>query len=556
MVMKDKEMILKYALQNAVFYKGKANPGAVLGKVLSQSPDLRGRVVEVRKDVERIVKEVNVQSFEEQKKHLEKLAPEMMEREKKEQEELPDLPNAEHGKVVTRFAPSPTGPLNLGQFFRAVMISYAYAKKYGGKFILRIEDTDAKKIEKEFYDWMKEDLRHCGISWDEFYMQSDRIETYYKYAEELVKKGHAYVCTCQCDDFKACKLDMKECPCRLLPSHDHLARWKDMLSGKYDDGEAVLRLKLDMCCPNPVMRDPPIFRVSKTPHPLKGEKYAAWPLYNLSCVIDDHLLGITHVFRGKEHEHNTTVQKTIANFLGWGFPTVVNFGMIRYPEEKLHTRDIKEWIKEGKISGWDDPRVPTIRAVLRRGFQPEALQQYGIALSLTKTDVTLDWGKLETLNRRIIDPKAGRYMVVTDPVKISVESHNAKKEVFEPLHPEFPEMGKKKVPVDPSKIYVSGEDYEKLKNGIIRLKGLFNVCLGKTCKYIGDDVVREMPKIQWVSEPHVKVNIVMRESTVSGIGEPELAKVKDGGIIQMERIGFGRIDSKTKDSVTVYFAHK
>lgn len=554
--MKNKDIILKYSLQNAIFYKGKANPGAVLGKILSQDPSLRGNILDLKKEIETTVKQINSLSFEQQKKELEKLAPELMVKEKKEQEELPPLLNAEEGKVVTRFAPSPTGPLNLGQFLRATVISYAYAKKYNGKFILRIEDTDAKLIEKDFYEWMKEDLERIGIKYDQVVLQSDRMEIYYKYAEEMIGKGKAYVCLCSGDHFRQCKIDQKECECRSKTIDNNMGLWKEMLEGKYSDGDAVLRLKTDMCCPNPAIRDPPLLRVSKATHPIKGDKYSVWPLYNFSCMIDDHLLGVTHVFRGKEHEHNTAIQKEICDFFGWTFPTVVNFGMIRYPEDKIHTRDIKEWIKEGKVSGWDDPKLPTVRALLRRGFRPEALQAYGIELSLTKTDVTLDWGKMETINRRIIDSEANRYMVVVDPVKLTIDNAPEKHEIFEPVHPEFPEKGKKKVLVDIKWIFISSEDAKKLKNEIFRLKGLFNVTMGKKCRYVGDEIVRDMPKVQWVSQPNVNVRIVRKDGILEGMGEYEMNNLKVNDIIQMERIGFGRIDQKSKEGIVVYFAHR
>jgi glutamyl-tRNA synthetase len=549
-----KDLILKYSLQNAIFYSGKANVGAVLGKVIAENSEARKNINELRKEVEEIVNQVNKLSLEQQKSELRRIAPELLEKEKKAEEGLPELPNAKVSKVVTRFAPSPTGPLSLAQFLRAVMLSYAYARKYKGKFIVRIEDTDAKKIEKKFYDWIKEDLRNLGIKWDSLVLQSDRLDLYYKHAEDLILRGKAYVCVCK--DFKKFKDSKSECPCRKNTKDKNLELWKGMLRGKFEEGEAVLRLKLSMKDPNPVLRDPPLLRVNKHIHPLKGRKYKVWPLYNFACSIDDHSLGITHIFRGKEHEHNTSVQKRISSIFSWKFPEVVNFGMIRFPGEKIHTRDIKEWIEEGKVSGWDDPRLPTIRSLLRRGFHPKALQGYGIQLSLTKTDVTLDWEKLETINRKVIDPIANRYMVVIDPVRISIESSPEIREIFENLHPDFPKRGKKKIYVNSKAIYISKEDFEGFKQKIIRLKGLFNISLGRKPRYIGDDLIRDMPKIQWVSEPNINVKIVKPNGILEGLGEPEMNSLKVGELIQMERIGFGRIDSKNKNEITVYFAHK
>jgi glutamyl-tRNA synthetase len=554
--MKLKDLVLEYALQNALFYKGKANPSAVLGKVISRSPEARSNIKETRSLVEQIVKQVNVMSFEEQKNSLEKLAPELMEKEKKEQAELPKLHDAKKGRVVTRFAPSPSGPVSIGQFMRAVFLSHYYAKKYDGKFIVRIEDTDAKKIEPQAYEWIKQDLINMGTKWDLLVLQSDRFNIYYKHAEEMIKKEKAYVCVCSPENFRKYKLSRKECPCRENPKGKNLELWNSMKTGKLEEGTAVLRFSGSMNDPNPVLRDPPLLRINKTPHPLKGTKFSVWPLYNFACAVDDHDLKVTHVFRGKEHEHNTAVQKAIADVFGWEFPNVINFGMIRFPGGNIHTRDIKEMIAKGEVTGWDDPRLPTIRSFLRRGFSPEAIKALAMQCGLSKNDIELSWDNLDTQNRKIIDSLANRYMVVTDPVKLSIDSAPGKRELFENLHPDFPKRGKKKIPLDHSKIHISGEDYDKLKGKIIRLKGLYNITLGRKPRYTGDLVMKDMPKIQWVSEPNVKVRIAKKDGALEGLGEPEMANLKPDAVIQMERIGFGRVDSNNRKEVTVYFAHK
>lgn len=554
--MKLRDLVFRYALQNAVFYKGKANASAVLGKVISQSHEARSNIKETRSLVEQVVKQVNVMGLDEQKKALEKSAPELLKREGKEEGVLSDLPGAKEGKVKTRFAPSPTGPLSIGQFMRAVFLSHAYAKKYKGKFIVRVEDTDARKIEPEAYEWIKEDLLRMGTKWDLLVLQSYRLPLYYKFAKEMIEKGGAYVCSCKTENFRKCKLSKSECPCRANGKEKNLELWDYMVSGKLEEGSSVLRLKGKMGDPNPVLRDPPLFRINKTPHPLKGEKFPVWPLYNFACAVDDHDLGVTHVFRGKEHEHNTAVQKAIADVFKWEFPNVINFGMIRFPGEKIHTRDIKEMISEGKVSGWDDPRLPTIRSLLRRGFQPEAIRNLALQCGLSKNDIELSWENLDTQNRKLIDPIANRYMVVVDPVKLSIDSAPEKREVFELLHPDFPERGKKKIPLEHSKIYISKEDHENFKGKIIRLKNLYNVTLGRKPRYTGDIVMKDMQKIQWVSEPNVKVRIVKKDGALEGLGEPELANLKPNMLIQMERIGFGRVDSNNRKEIVVYFAHK
>ncbi len=556
--MDRKDLILKYALQNAIFYSGKANPRAVLGKVLASEPELRRDIKGTEKDIGELVTEINKLSMEEQRQRLEELAPRMMVKEVRVQKELPDLPGARPGGVVTRFAPSPTGPLSLPHLLRAAFLSYLYAKKYEGRFILRFEDTDPGKIRREFFGYIRDDLRECGISWDQAVMQSDYMEQYYECAEKLLKEGKAYTCSCTPKAFQALKGRKQNCPSRRMPAGEHLKKWHGMLEGKYGEGTAVVRLRTSMRDPNPAMRDPPLLRISEAEHPLKGRGFRVWPLYNFACVIDDHVLGVTHVFRGKEHENNTHVQERLYRALGWKPPLVINFGMIRLPGGRLHTRDIKKMVREGEVSGWDDIRLPTIRALLRRGFHPKAFRACALGCGLTKTDIRFNWESLEKENRRVLDPEADRYMAVLEPVKVSVKgSHHELRRVSQPKHPDFPKRGRKEMPVNLDSIYISGDDYRRFQRREIRLKGLGNVRLeGERAEYTGNAVERDMQKIQWVSEPNVKLEIVRPDKTLEGIAEIALRKARKGGVIQLERIGFGRIDDKRGDRVTVWFAHR
>ncbi len=551
-----KNVVLKYVLQNAVFYGGKASPKAVLGKVMASEPELRKRVHEVKAEIEKVVKEVNSLSREKQKEMLQKIAPELLKREEKRQETLPELPGAHPGRVVTRFAPAPTGPLNISHLLRAAMLSYLYAKKYNGKFILRFEDTDARRIEKRFYDMIMEDLKVCGVKWDKLVIESDDMELYYKYAEELINTNKAYACTCSAENFRKFKLEKRNCPCREKGKEENMKLWQEMLKGKYREGEIVLRFKTSMHDPNPAFRDPPIMRINEAEHPLKGKKYRVWPLYNYANVIEDHVCGITHVFRGKEHEHNTEIQRRIYQAFGWEPPIVVNFGMIYLPGEKLHTRDIKRMIENGEVSGWDDPRLHTVRALLRRGFQPEAFRMYAEHCSLTKTDIILNWETFESYNRKVIDPIAKRYMVVINPVKIDISSSKVSgSKVRLKTHPEKEETREVEVG---NYIYVSKEDFEKFKGKKIRLKELATGVLNKRFEEMESipEEDRVLQKIQWVPERYVNVIIVKPEGEEEGIGEYSMESLKPGDIIQMERIGFGRVDAVDKNIVTIFFAHK
>lgn len=552
---KIKKIILKYCLQNAIFYNGKAEIGAVLGKVLASEPDLRGKIKWVNEEISKAVKEVNKLSLEQQKAKLEKIAPELLEKKIKVQEELPTLPNAVPGKVVTRFAPAPTGPLSISHMLRAVMLSYLYAKKYKGKFILRFEDSDARNIKKEYYGFILEDLLTCSVKWNKLVKESDRLEICYKHAKEMIEKGKTYICTCKAAQFKKLKLAKKECECRNNSVKTNLERWEKMFKA-YKEGEAVVRLKTSMQASNPALRDPPLLRIIEAEHPIKGKKYRVWPLYNYACVIEDHLEDITHVFRGKEHEHNTAIQSEIYKIFNWQPPVVVNFGMIYLPGKKIHTREIKKWIQEGKVKGWDDVKLPTVKALLRRGFQPEAFKKFAMQCGLTKTDIILSWENLEGINRKLIDHLANRYSVVIDPVKISIKDAPKIKVVKLDLHPDFPKRGKRELPVDLNNIYISKQDFEQFKGKKIRLIGFGNIELDRVSKYIGKKIEKDMQKIQWVSEPNIKVEILNPEKDLKGLAEPSLKRLRIDSLIQMERIGFARIDKIDKEKITICFAHK
>ncbi len=553
----EKELIVRYCLQNAIFYKGKANPGAVIGKVMAERPELRKRAGEIRKEVMSVTRIVNGMGLEKQKKKLNELAPKMMQKlPKKDSRGLPDLKGAVKGKVVTRFAPSPTGPLSLPHLLRPVFINYLYARKYKGKFVLRLEDTDPVKTVKEAYEWIQEDLKMAGVKPDKVVTESDHMDMYYRKAEELIRKGKAYVCRCSAEKFRGIKLRKEHCPERDRPAEENMKDWKGMLKGKFYEGEAVVRFKADMADPNPVLRDPPLFRIAYGKHPKVGTKYKAWPLYNFACAIEDHKQGVTHVFRAKEHEHNTAVQGLIYREFGWKPPISVNFGMIYLPEAKVHTRDMKRWIEEGKVSGWDDPSLPTARALFRRGFQPETFRELAITCGLSKSDIRVSWENLEGINRKIVDPKANRAMAVLDPVEITV--HGAKARTVQlKLHPDFPKRGMRKLKAVPHEMFMSRQDWRQLRKSEFRLIGFGNVMLKEfQAEYDGDRIVKGMQKVQWVSRPHVKIRLITQEETKEGIAEPSLSKAKVGNIVQLERIGFARVDRKAKGQVTLVFSHK
>ncbi len=571
-----RRVAMKYALLNALQYKGKASLKAVIGKVIAEQPELRKHIEIVRKVVSEVVDVVNSMSIDEQRRKLEdEYGPEVLgasKRKTKDREGLPPLPNVEaimrkYGMVVTRFAPAPTGALHIGQLVRAAMLSYLYAKRYNGKMILRIEDTDPRVIKRIYYDWILEDLKSVGIKWDELIIVSDRFERHYEIAEKLIRSGCAYVCICPSEKFRIYKEKRIECPDRMLPPEEHLKRWKGMLEGEYGEGEAVVRLKVSMFHPNPVLRDPPLLRIIESvPHPLKGYKYRVYPLYNFACAIEDHDSCVTHIIRAKEHEHNAAVQAEIHKALGWEMPIAIQYGMVYLEGYKLHKRHIREGLKKGELTGWDDVRLPTVRALIRRGIQPEAIKRLALELSLTPHDIKLSIETLYAFNRKVIDPIANRYYFVEDPIKMIIHDAPVPLIVKLRLHPQYPERGFREYRFlkSPLEVYVSKSDLEKKRKGDeIRLIELFNVKISEISNevvegvYTGMEIRQDIPKIQWVSEPFLYAEIMKPDGGISrGFIELHAQNIREGEIVQLERYAFVRLEKNEGEVLKFLYLHR
>jgi glutamyl-tRNA synthetase len=297
--------IYKYALLNAAQHKGSANPKAVMGSIMSNEPDLRKDAKKIGPLANDMVAKINEMSAEDQEKEIANLGLEVENKKKEKEEGLANLPGS-HENVVMRFAPNPSGPLHIGHA-RAAVPNGEYTKKYKGKLILRIEDTDPKRIYPPAYDMIQEDLEWLDIAIDEVYFQSDRFPIYYEYGEKLIDLHGAYMCTCDGGEFKKLKDACKPCPCRDNSVDENLKLWKEFPN--MDAGQAVLRIKTDIQHKNPAIRDWVAMRIVEEEHPRIGTKYRIYPMMNFSVAIDDHLMGLTHVLRGKDHLANSEKQK-------------------------------------------------------------------------------------------------------------------------------------------------------------------------------------------------------------------------------------------------------
>ncbi len=554
----------KWALQNALKYEGKANPGSVIGRLLKEHPALKEKLKDLSKDIQAVIAEVNKLGVKKIEAELKKKHPELLEaKEKPKQHELKDLPNAK-GKIVMRVAPAPSGPLHIGHAY-VLGLSAEYCKKYNGKLIIRIEDTNPDNIYAPAYDLIPENANWLTENKiDHVIIQSDRLHTYYDYAEKLIAKAHAYVCTCSADDFRALIAKKQACPCRDKPVDEQHQRYDKMFSG-YEPGEAVMRIKTDVQHPNPAMRDWPAMRINHTKHPRAGTKHKVWPLMNFSVAIDDHELGITHSIRGKDHMDNEKRQKYIFDYFSWKPPTHIYVGRINFEGFDLSTTETRKKIEYGEYEDWDDIRLPFLGAFERRGYNPEAFRQFAVDMGVTQTDKTVSeeefFKTLNHHNRILLDPVVNRYFFIKDPIDITIAK--APEQTVElKLHPEYPKRGMRTFATH-TEFYVSKEDHKKFKTGkLYRLmdclnfkkstKGFaFESTEHEEYKKKGEFILHWLPK-----ESTVKVDVLMPDGTIlSGLGEPALAKLKKGTVVQFERFGFCRFDKKEKDKYQFWFTH-
>ncbi|MBU4220112.1 MAG: glutamate--tRNA ligase, partial [Euryarchaeota archaeon] len=326
---------------------------------------------------------------------------------------------------------------------------------------------------------------------------------------------------------------------------------------------AVLRIKTDIAHKDPAIRDWVSFRIIRTPHPRTevGDKFCVWPLLDFEGAVEDHLLGTTLIIRGKDLIDSETRQRYVYKYMGWTYPRTMHWGRVQIHEfGKLSTSAIKKAIAEGTYTGWDDPRLPTIRAIKRRGILPEALRKFMLDLGLGETDISLSLDTLYAENRKIIDPIANRYFFVWDPVELEIEGAEPKI-AKAPIHPT--RGGLREIPAG-TKILITRNDADSLKEGErLRLKDLYNIEVTGISplrvKFIGTDmdlVKKDKARIiHWVPLDGLIVRVLSPDGEYTGIGERGMEKELDK-VVQFERFGFVRIDSVRGDEVVAYFTHK
>ncbi len=587
--MKDediKRILWLSGLKNAVKFNGKPDKKAIMGKLMATRPDLKSQTKVILPVLEQIIEEILELDIEEQKNKLLQLDPHALDKKEaiEEKKELPELPNlTKFKKVVMRLAPYPSGALHIGNA-RMIILNDQYVKRHNGELILFYDDTigspkslrdspKAKYVLPEAYHLIEDGLEWLGIKYNKIYYKSDRLEIFYEYCEKLIKDNIAYVCFCTADEFREkFKNQKKNCPHRNHSIDKNLDEWKSMLNGKYNEGDAVVRLKTGMNQKDPALRDQIIMRISEATHPRVDNQYTVWPMLEFSWAIDDYLIGVTHILRGADLVKEDFIEEFIWNHFKWEKAEFLHYGRINFADMKLSKTESRNNIQRGNYDGWDDPRTWSLQSLRKRGIRPEAITEVLLDLGMSLTGITFSVNWLYSKNQDIIDPVSNRYFFVENPISIVITNVPFKELIAEPLlHPSNPEKGTRKIKclIDDKNmlnLLIASNDAMKLvKNQIIRLKDLINVKIDLInlnekkirAKFHSKELDRDFSIIHWVpKDENIKVVILKPDGVEShGNGEINLLNIPINQTIQFERYGFVNPIRIEKERLYCYFTH-
>ena len=504
------------------------------------------------------------------------------------------------GEVVTRFPPEPNGYLHIGHA-KSICLNFGTAIKYGGRCNLRYDDTNPVKEDVEYINAIEEDVRWLGFQWDERLWASDYFENMYQGAVELIKKGKAYVCELTPDEMRAYRGTLKEpgkeSPYRNRSVEENLRLFEEMREGKYEDGALVLRAKIDMASPNINMRDPIIYRIAHAIHHNTGDQWCIYPMYDYAHPIEDAMEGITHSICTLEFEDHRPLYDWVLREIGW-WPTPpqqIEFARLNLTNTVMSKRYLKALVDKGDVEGWDDPRMPTIAGLRRRGYTPESIRDFCDRIGVSKANSTVDVGLLEHCLREALKSEVPSRNVVFHPIKVVITNYpeGVIEEVEVENNKEVPEMGFRKIPFS-RELWVDGEDFQEVPEkkyfrlfpgNEVRFKGAYFITLQEVVKN-QDGSVKELrctydPEtksgsgfegrkvkgtIHWV-EATTAVPVTLREydylmtendqgemalnpnslKVVQGYGEPGISSSKPGERYQFFRHGYYIHDGKAEE---------
>ena len=538
---------------------GSTTAKIVLAKLMGSRPDLRGRAAEVAGTVSDIVSEVNRMDPSDLEKH--RPPP----RQQKARPALPPLPGAVRGAVVLRFPPEPNGYPHIGHA-KAAIINDEYAKMYGGRLVLRMDDTNPSAERLEFYAAIKVGLEWLGVKFHRVKNTSDDIDLLHSKAAQLIHAGKAYVCTCDRQASSHNRRNRILCHCgRLGPEENH-SRWVRMQT-KYKPGEAVLRYRGDMQSENTTMRDPVLFRIVDERHPLLENDYRTWPSYDLAIAVEDSVDGITHALRSKEYEMRNELYHSIQEALSLRPSSVAVFSRLSLRDMPVSKRLIKPLLERGHIASYDDPRLPTLAGLKRRGISPEAIRKFILSLGFTKSDTVAPFETLEAYNRSIIDSRSVRLHMARQPVEFAVRDGPGSVSL-----PALPGSSGELRRMDVSgRVFLEASDVESLDGGAAVLMGIGRAHVDPAARTItvrqgagGADA--SPPRIHWVPVgDSVRIRLLVPRppfsndkfdenslEVLSCVAEPHFDALPDDSMIQFVRFGYARKES-SKQAV---FAHR
>ncbi|MEM3839124.1 MAG: glutamate--tRNA ligase [Candidatus Micrarchaeaceae archaeon] len=557
----DKETLdlaRKFAVKNAVDY-GTAKEGPIIAKVLAKYPGLKAQMNELASSVSRIVKEVNSLARSELEAEYSRHAEEFEGIEKKKAELSSrhrfEVNGAESGKFATRFPPEPSGYMHIGHA-KPLFIEDELRKRYSGKLFLYFDDTNPDNEKQEFVDAFKEDLRWLGIEFDRAYFASDNIPMLYDFARKAIAKGGAYVCTCSADEIKENRQEGLECRHKRQATEESMRLWEAMLLGNFGDGEAVLRWNGDMKAENTSLRDPTFFRIKRTPHYRQGSKYHVWPNYDFCTPIIDSTNGITDVVRSKEYEMRDQLYFSVLELLGLEKPRISSISRLEIANNLTSKRRIRELIAKKLISGWDDPRLVTIRALRRRGITAQAIRELALSSGMGKSESVYGIEALLNINRKIVSKSAKSLPFVENPVEMRVSGM--------PSGSSNGDYGNYK---QNGELFINAMDGKILRKGdTVRLGGAFDVTIKDTGKaisaeYAGSGSVEgreRLHRLEWIAKDDaVKCELSLigdllngeefnaqSIKTIKGYADARASELEQGEIVQFSKLGYFKLDDR------------
>lgn len=509
-------------------------------------------------------------------------------------------------RVQTRFPPEPNGYLHIGHA-KSICLNFGLAQEFGGACNLRFDDTNPTKEDVEYVDSIQEDVSWLGFSWQgQPHYASDYFEQLYQYAEKLITEGKAYIDEQSADDIRANRGTLTQpgnpSPWRERPISESLSLFRRMRAGEFPDGALVLRAKIDMASPNVIMRDPTLYRIRHVHHHRTGDAWCIYPMYDFTHCISDSIEGITHSICTLEFENNRELYDWTLDALNIYHPQQIEFARLNLTHTLLSKRKLIQLVESGVVNGWDDPRMPTVCGLRRRGFSPESIRDFCSRIGVARAaDSCVDYGLLEFCVREHLNSITPRCMAVLDPIKVVLENYPVdQEELFDlPLHPEDPTFGSRSVPFS-RELYIERDDFRedppkkffRLAPGAeVRLRYAYYITCTEVIKN-ADGLITELRctydpatkggsspdgrkvkgTLHWVSARHaVPVEVRLYEhlflqenptptdelnplslQRVSAQCEPYLATLPVGTKVQFERLAYCCVDPDSKPGHQVF----